>query len=305
VSTLAGSGENGYGYKDGAASDAGFNGPDGVAIDGDGNVIVADMRSHCIRKVTLDGTVSTLAGSGREGSGYQDGAASDARFRYPTGVAIDGDGNVIVADTCNDCIRSITGCQLSHGLSIPRWPVRHPSLGADLSGLLEDTQFSDATFDVAGTRFVGHRAILAVRSEYFRRMFSSSCTEAEPGSVVKIGDTTPEAFGRILTFLYTDEIKLDDAVVVDVLRKANEFALTPAYNLCMRYCSRHVLPSNAVGWFVRAHECRLDELREVVLKYIRQHFVQIREAAPQSFEQLKHHPELLHEIMMAIQVVQR
>ena len=251
--------------------------------------------------------VSTLVGrgGGSDVRGWKDGAAAEAKFASPYGLAIDGEGNVIVSDSDNHCLRMITGCQLSHGLSIPRWPVRRPSLGSDLSGLLEDTQFSDATFDVAGTRFVGHRAILAVRSEYFRRMFSSSCTEAEPGSVVTIGDTTPEAFGRILTFLYTDEIKLDDAVVVDVLRKANELALTPAYNLCMRYCSRHVRPSNAVGWFVRAHECRLDELREVVLGYIRQHFVQIREAAPQSLEQLIDRPELLHEIMMVIQVVHR
>ena len=63
VSTLAGSRESECGFADGPAADARFNDPESVAIDAEGNIIVADTGNHCIRKVTPDGTVSTLAGS--------------------------------------------------------------------------------------------------------------------------------------------------------------------------------------------------------------------------------------------------
>ena len=72
-----------------------FSNPWGVAVDGDGNVIVADQSNHRIRKITPAGEVTTLAGSTQ---GFQDGQGAAAMFSSPWGVAVDGDGNVIVAD---------------------------------------------------------------------------------------------------------------------------------------------------------------------------------------------------------------
>ncbi len=102
VDTLAGQGE---GWRDGPALQARFHTPSGLAVDAAGNVFVADTGNHVIRRIARDGTVSTLAGDGTRG--FADGAAAQARFDAPMGVAVAADGRVFVADTYNDRIRVI------------------------------------------------------------------------------------------------------------------------------------------------------------------------------------------------------
>ncbi|HTE02115.1 MAG TPA: hypothetical protein VK668_22660 [Mucilaginibacter sp.] len=94
------------GNTDGKGAAARFNSPKGIAVDANGNVYVADSANNLIRKITPDGTVSTLAGSGLSGSA--DGTGSAASFDFPTGVAVDASGNVYVADANNNMIRKIT-----------------------------------------------------------------------------------------------------------------------------------------------------------------------------------------------------
>ena len=103
VSTLAGGRE---GFADGAGAGAAFNTPSGLALDGDGNLYVADTGNNRVRKVSKEGVVTTLAGEG--GAGFRDGAALQAQFDAPVGVAVDKDGNVYVADTYNDRVRVLT-----------------------------------------------------------------------------------------------------------------------------------------------------------------------------------------------------
>ncbi len=102
VSTLAGSIP---GYADGTGTAAQFNAPYGVAVDVQGNVFVADLYNHRIRKVTPNGEVSTLAGSTQ---GLANGIGSAAQFNFPRGIAVDSRGNVYVADSNNHQIRKIT-----------------------------------------------------------------------------------------------------------------------------------------------------------------------------------------------------
>jgi sugar lactone lactonase YvrE len=106
VTTLAGAAGQ-TGSFDGLGGAARFDAPYGVAVDGAGNVYVADFFNATIRKITPGGTVTTLAGlAGR--AGMADGAGNAARFNQPYGVAVDGSGNVLVADTYNRSVREVT-----------------------------------------------------------------------------------------------------------------------------------------------------------------------------------------------------
>ena len=106
VSTFAGAAGTG-GSTDGTGAAARFSWPHGVATDSAGNVYVADSGNHTIRKITPAGVVTTLAGMAGM-SGSTDGTGAAARFNGPFGVAIDGAGNIYVADTHNATIRKIT-----------------------------------------------------------------------------------------------------------------------------------------------------------------------------------------------------
>jgi hypothetical protein len=106
VTTLAGLAGT-SGSTDGTGSAARFNLPAGLAVDGSGNIYVADTYNHTIRKVTATGTVSTVAGQAGS-SGSADGSGGNARFNYPSGVSVDSTGNLYVADTNNFTIRKIT-----------------------------------------------------------------------------------------------------------------------------------------------------------------------------------------------------
>lgn len=114
VSTVAGSGNARFAELASAVNEIssdiqerffGFGNPRAVAVDSEGIVIVADTYMHRIRKIDTNGAVTTLAGSGSPG--YADGKGTAACFNYPAGVAVQEDGSVLVADTCNGRIRKI------------------------------------------------------------------------------------------------------------------------------------------------------------------------------------------------------
>jgi sugar lactone lactonase YvrE len=104
VYTLAGSGTSGA--TDGTGTAARFNGPKGVTVDSNGNIYVADTGNHKIRKVTSEGVVTTLAGSGSQGSA--NGTGSAASFDSPVGIVADASGNLYVSEWGNDAIRKIS-----------------------------------------------------------------------------------------------------------------------------------------------------------------------------------------------------
>jgi len=106
VSTVAGAAAV-FGSSDGAGTAALFRSPRGVAVDGSGNVFVADRNNQVIRKITRAGIVSTLAGNVGK-CGRSDGTSPAAEFCFPSGVSVDATENVIVADTGTYGIRKIT-----------------------------------------------------------------------------------------------------------------------------------------------------------------------------------------------------
>lgn len=106
VTTLAGIANN-PGYADGPTGTSLFNRPESIAVDGNGNLYVADTGNQVIRKISPGGKVTTLAG--RPGvRGSADGNVNLAEFNDPGGIAVDRTGKVFVADSGNDTIRMIT-----------------------------------------------------------------------------------------------------------------------------------------------------------------------------------------------------
>jgi glucose/arabinose dehydrogenase len=110
VTTVAG--DSGYGHQDGAAAQAQFHGPAGLALLPDGRVLVVDCHNHRIRVLSADlQQVSTVAGDGEAGfggGGHRDGAAAQAQFHDPSGLAVLSDGRVLVTDISNRQIRMLS-----------------------------------------------------------------------------------------------------------------------------------------------------------------------------------------------------
>jgi sugar lactone lactonase YvrE len=104
ATTLTGGANSGN--ADGDKNTARFNGPNGIDIDAEGNMYVADAGNHRIRKITPGGEVSTIAG---DASGYVNGGALSASFKSPYGVAVADNGDVYIADTGNHAIRKLSG----------------------------------------------------------------------------------------------------------------------------------------------------------------------------------------------------
>lgn len=94
------------GFTNGTGTAAQLSSPSGLAMHSDGTIYVTDKNNHAVRKITPAGVVTTLAGTGTEGS--ENGAGTTARFNDPNGIALDPAGNVYVCDTDNFIIRKIT-----------------------------------------------------------------------------------------------------------------------------------------------------------------------------------------------------
>ena len=107
ITTVAGTGEQGFGGDGGPAVQAQLASPTGVAVDGSGNLYIADQRNNRIRKVDSTGMITTVAGMGEWGFRGDGGPAVQAQFRGPTSVAVDGSGNLYIADRVNHRIRKV------------------------------------------------------------------------------------------------------------------------------------------------------------------------------------------------------
>lgn len=108
ITTVAGTGERGFGGDGGPAALAKVNAPRGVATTPSGGILIPDSGNHRVRKVLLDGRIVTVAGNGEEGFGGDGGAATAARLRLPFAVAATPDGGFLVADAANNRIRYVS-----------------------------------------------------------------------------------------------------------------------------------------------------------------------------------------------------
>ncbi len=104
VRTIAGGAEPGF--RDGAGAEARFDTPGGIAVDRDGSLLVADTGNHRLRRVTLDGNVTTIAGTG--GDGEFDGKPLEASFNQPIAIAVRRDGAIFVASAAESSVRMLS-----------------------------------------------------------------------------------------------------------------------------------------------------------------------------------------------------
>ena len=110
ITTVAGTGENGFGGDGGPATSAILDDPNGVAVDAMSNLFIADTNNDRIRMVATDtGIITTVAGTGEEGFGGDGGLATSALLDEPHGLAVDAAGNLFIADTDNERIRAVAG----------------------------------------------------------------------------------------------------------------------------------------------------------------------------------------------------
>jgi len=107
ITTIAGTGAAGYDGDGGPAACAALSAPRGLALGPDGGLYIGDTENHRVRRVALDGTISTVAGSGGEGYGGDGRAAVEAQLSVPRGVAVGPDASLFIADCGNSVIRQV------------------------------------------------------------------------------------------------------------------------------------------------------------------------------------------------------
>ncbi len=108
INTIAGNGTAAFGGDGGPAVSASFKSPYGVALDSAGLIYIAEYSSSRIRRIALSGGISTIAGNGRFGFTGDGGAATNAAFNFPSGVAVAASGNIYVADVQNNAVRLLS-----------------------------------------------------------------------------------------------------------------------------------------------------------------------------------------------------
>ena len=124
INTITGNGNNGFSGDGGFAIDAEISQPMGITTDLSGNIYFADFNNHRIRKIDVDGIITTVAGNGVGGFSGDGGLAVNASLNLPRDVAVDVDGNIYIADTSNNSIRKVDTSGIITSLSTIsiNWP---------------------------------------------------------------------------------------------------------------------------------------------------------------------------------------
>lgn len=228
VTTLAGTAGL-KGSADGTGSAARFLVPTGLAVDGDGNVYVADYGAHTIRKVTPAGVVTTLAGLAGS-AGTANGAGSVARFNQPYKLALDANGDLLVADHGNNAIRKVLADgTVSTYAGLP---------GTDSAGS-EDGNVSEARFrqPIALAVAAGDVFVADSGNQVIRKIAAGTTVSTVAGSTSHSGNLDGAGFEA--RFLAPKAAVVDSTGVIYVSDSGNN-------------CIRKITPEGLVSTFVGA-----------------------------------------------------
>ena len=190
ITTFAGS-YSGYGGDGGPATSAQLNNPAGVAVDAAGNVYIADELNARIRKVNTAGIITTVAGNGILGFSGDSGAATLAELYQPTGVGVDGAGDMYIADEANNRIRQVTTAGLINTIGGDGIGGFSGDGGAATSAKMLFP--SAVTTDVAGNVFVADES-----NNRIRKIDTSGVISTIAGSgVAAYGDGGPATAAQV------------------------------------------------------------------------------------------------------------
>jgi len=118
ISTIAGTGTQGYTGDGGLATMATLGDPVDVALDNSGNIYIADASNRVVRRIDKQGIITTYAGNGTQGYTGDGGLATAAEIGYPNAIAVDNAGNLYISDAPNFVIRKVSVCQVASAVSI-------------------------------------------------------------------------------------------------------------------------------------------------------------------------------------------
>ena len=107
ITTVAGTGGDGFSGDGGPAIDAELYWPTALELAPDGSLLIADTRNHAVRRLATDGTITTIAGGGTQGFAGDGGPATDAQLAQPNGLAVAPDGTIYIADRANFRVRRV------------------------------------------------------------------------------------------------------------------------------------------------------------------------------------------------------
>lgn len=247
-----------------------------------GNIIVGDDGNSCIRKISPDGHVTTLA-------------------RYDTllqnsylGLAIDADGDVVIANGESSVKRLVARLVPFDGV-----PTR--SMAADYLRMLADPAHADVTFVVGEVEHItAHRSVLVARSAYFSTMLTSRFRDGQSATRVQIDDASPEAFRTLLRYLYSDIVDVSDTVVIDLMRLAHRYCIAPLCRSCIRHFAGALRADNAIAWWIQTEKHCLEDLQAEALGFVVRSFDEIRASAPETVKLLEDQPQLATVLMLAL-----
>ncbi len=187
ITTVTGNGDEAFAGDGGPAAGAPVNLPRGVAVDGAGNIYIADTNNRRIRKVNTVGVITTVAGFGALGFSGDGGPAVNAAFNLPWGIAVDGFGNLYIADSNNQRIRKVDSAGIITTLA------GNGNLGYSGDGGLA-TSAALAAFGVA-VDGIGNVYVADITNHRIRKTPGVPALQVSPNGVVRTGveggSTTP------------------------------------------------------------------------------------------------------------------
>jgi trimeric autotransporter adhesin len=177
ISTVAGNGNATFSGDGGAATSASLFSPAGVAVDGAGDLYIADMDNNRIRKVTTaTGIITTVAGNGTGGYSGDNASATAAQLYFPVAIKFDGAGNMLIVDQYTMRIRKVSGGIITTIAGNGMWDYAGDNAPATASSISYPT---DIAIDSSGNIFIADRINNAVREVI---MNGAPVTPVAPGA---------------------------------------------------------------------------------------------------------------------------